>query len=277
MTEIPEHLLKRSRERRAAITGDGGDDGGSDNAPAKSESAAPAQQAPAAPAGPQPRIEAPAPAAPEPPKPDIPVVAAYKRRKRIPGWAMLGLAFLPIWGFMYARAVTTQAEEATGPLALGEEEWSTCASCHGATGGGGNGYAFAEGAVLETFPHIEDQLRFVYHGTSAYQAAGVDLYGNPDREGGAHIAGEQGQMPAQGGNLSDDHILGVVCYERYEIGGADPEGEEYAEEFENWCSEESPVFTALEAGGSLLDLDPANFEFDMMPIGEPTEGSPPGE
>ena len=73
--EIPEHLLKRSRERRSAL-GLGGDDAAAAPAaaatPATTAAAAPAAAAPAAPAG---RAAAPAaPAAPKP-KPDSVVVA----------------------------------------------------------------------------------------------------------------------------------------------------------------------------------------------------------
>jgi mono/diheme cytochrome c family protein len=277
VTEIPEHLLKRSRERRSAL-GLGGDDAGGDagadtpaaSAPAKVESTAPA--APTAPAG---RTPAPAPAAPPPPKPDIPVVAAYKRRKKIPFWAMAALSIMPIWALMYARAVTEQPEEAAGPLGMGAEVYSGCAGCHGPTGGGGAGYAFTGGEVLQTFPHIEDQLRYVYFGTAEYNLAGVDVYGNPDREGGAHVAGALGVMPQQGstvgGSLTDYEILAVVCHERYALGGADPAAD-FAEEFETWCSEESEIFLALEGGSTLASLSE---EFDdVAPMAEPIPGSP---
>ena len=99
---------------------------------------------------------------------------------------------------------------------------------------------FADGEVLLTFPHIEDQLRFVYYGTEGYEAAGVDNYGNPDREGGPHLVRSfnGAAMPAQGGDLTDAEILGVVCHERYTLGGGEPGGD-LAEEYEEWCSEES--------------------------------------
>ena len=271
MTEIPEHLLKRSRERRAAIGGGGDDDSGSDDAAAPSASTpatTSSTPAAAAPSGPVERAAAPTPAAPEPPKPDIPVVAAYKARKRVPFWAMTALALLPLWAFMYARAVTTQAEEATGPLAEGEVVYGNCASCHGSEGQGGVGYAFADGEVLETFPNIEDQLRFVYWGSDQYALAGIDVYGDADREGGAHVTGVQGVMPAQGadagGNLTDYELLGVVCHERYVLGGAS-EVEEYDGEFETWCSEESPLYEALEGGESLLTLE--EVDDTIIPIG----------
>ena len=157
-----------------------------------------------------------------------------------PMWAMLALALLPLWAFMYARAVTTQAEAAAGPLSVGTETYSVCASCHGGAGEGGVGYAFANGEVLKTFPHIEDQLRFVYYGSEQYSAAGVEIYGDPDREGGPHVVLEQGVMPAWGGNLTDAEILGVVCHERYDLGGGDPG--DMATEFDEWCAEDSEIF-----------------------------------
>ncbi|MDW3216066.1 MAG: hypothetical protein R8G01_18865 [Ilumatobacteraceae bacterium] len=268
MTEIPEHLLKRSRERRSAMGG--GDAEGGDAAPAASTPATTSSSAPAAaaPSGPVERAAAPSPAAPEPPKPDIPVVAAYKSRKKVPFWAMTALALLPVWAFMYARAVTTQAEEAAGPLAEGELVYGNCASCHGGAGQGGVGYAFTDGEVLKTFPNIEDQLRFVYWGSAEYSLAEIEIYGDPDREGGARVTGEQGVMPAQGadagGALTDYELLGVVCHERYVLGGAD-ENEAYDEEFEKWCSEESPLFDALEGGESLLALE--EVDDTIIPIG----------
>ncbi len=75
MTEIPEHLLKRSQARKAA-SGDAAAAAAPATTPATTpaagESAVPAVAAPKAPA---------VPAGPPPPKPDIPVVAAYKARR----------------------------------------------------------------------------------------------------------------------------------------------------------------------------------------------------
>ena len=282
MTEIPEHLLKRSRERRSAI-GQGGDaaaDAPSDaaaasNVPATTTPAA----APAAPAasGPPARTPAPAPAAPPPPKPEPVYVQAAKRRRKIPFWAMATLSQMPVWAFMYVRAVTEPPEVVEGPIGIGAEIYSSCASCHGAEGGGGVGYAFSGGEVLKTFPHIEDQIRYVFYGTEGYNAADVEIYGNPDREGGPHVTGNLGVMPAFGGQLTQYEIVSVVCHERYTLGGADPTSEEYAEEYETWCSEESPVFAALEGG--VYDYTspdaPELGEVEIMPIGpEAVPGSP---
>jgi hypothetical protein len=215
-------------------------------------------------------------------------VAAAKSRLKIPFWAMAALSLMPIWLFMYVRSVTEPPEVATGPLGVGAEIYSTCQSCHGAGGEGGVGRPFVDGQVLQTFPHIEDQLRFVYFGTAEYNLAGVDVYGNPDREGGPHLAGSFGVMPQQGstvgGDLTDAEILAVVCHERYDLGGADPTSDEYVEEFEDWCSEEAPAYAALESGIPLADLadqsltNAAGDVFPIIPIGDaPAPGSPPGE
>ena len=284
MTEIPEHLLKRSRERRSAI-GQGGDaaDAPSDaaatsNAPATTPAATTPAAAPAAASGPPARTAAPAPAAPPPPKPDPVYVQAAKQRRKIPFWAMATLSLLPVWAFMYVRAVTEPPVVVEGPLGIGTEIYSSCASCHGAAGGGGVGYPFSGGSVLQTFPHIEDQIRYVYYGTEGYNAADVEIYGNPEREGGPHVTGNRGVMPAFGGQLTQYEIVAVVCHERYDLGGADPTSEEYAEEYETWCSEESAVFAELEAGtyDYTSPEAPTMGPAEITPIGpEAVPGSPP--
>ena len=163
---------------------------------------------------------------------------------------MATLGLMPVWGLMYVRALTEAPEVVEGPLGIGAEQYGSCAACHGAAGGGGVGYAFAGEEVLKTFPNIEDQLRYVYWGTGEYNLAEIEIYGNPEREGGPHLTGALGVMPQQGsaagGGLTDYEILGVVCHERYTLGGADPTSEEWSEEFETFCSAESPVFEALE-------------------------------
>lgn len=190
---------------------------------------------------------------------------------------MLALALLPLWAFMYARSVTTQQREAAGPLGEGAEVFGSCAGCHGASGEGGVGYQLSEGEVLKTFPYIEDQLRFVYFGTSGYELAGVDIFGDPNREGGAHITGGRGAaMPSQGatagGALTDAEILAVVCHVRYTVSGADAGGV-FLEEFEKWCSEESAMFAALESGATLATLN--TIDDTIIPIGDaPVAGSP---
>ncbi len=281
VTEIPEHLLKRSRERRAAI-------GKGDDEPAASDDAAPASTpapaaattpaAPPPPSGPAERAASPEPAAPEPPKPDAPYVAASKQRRKIPFWAMATLTLMPVWAFMYVRALTEGTEVEAGPLGEGAEVYSNCASCHGANGGGGVGYAFSGGEVLESYPRIEDQIRYVYYGTEGYNLAGIEIPGNPDREGGPHVTGALGVMPAFGAQLTEAEIVAVICHERYTLGGADPTSEEYAEEFETWCSAEAPVYAAIEEGVFQLTAPEVEelpgVEVEIAAVGpEPIEGS----
>ena len=255
VTEIPEHLLKRSQARRGA----GGD------AAAATPATTPATTTPAAAPAP---VPAAAPAAPVV-VPDAPVVAAYKARKKIPVWAMVTLSILPVWAFLYVRALVPEEVEASGPIAMGTELYANCASCHGAGGQGiGSAYAFVNGSVLATFPHIEDQLRWVKLGSAAYLAAGVQIPGDPNREGGPHITGASGGvMPAAGAGLglTDYEILATICHVRYDLGGADAAGE-YAEEFEKWCSPESEIFLALESGSATFDDLHEQFE-DVMDIG----------
>ena len=271
MTEIPEHLLKRSRDRRAALGlgGDAGAAAGSESGgetpavtPATTASAA-ATPAAAAPAGPVGRkAAAAAPAAP-PPKPDPPYVVAAKTRNKVPFWAMAALALLPLWAFMYVRSLTTPPVEAAGPIGIGAEVFSaSCSSCHGATGEGGSGRPLHDGEVTLTFPHIEDQLRFVYFGTEQYNLANVAIYGNPDRPGGAHTTGSfGGAMPgwgsSAGGALTDEEILSAVCHERYDLGGPDRTQPPWKTEFDDWCADDAPFFVAVEGGTALADLDTA--------------------
>jgi mono/diheme cytochrome c family protein len=272
VTEIPEHLLKRSQSAKAKATG----------APAPTpDAAAPSTAVEAAAPAAAAKAAAPAKAAPEKPpvKPDPPYVAAAKQRKKIPFWAMATLSILPLWVFMYARSLTPTEEVVAGPLGDGAEIYTAnCSSCHGSGGEGGVGYAFAGGEVLKTFPHIEDQLAFVYSGTARYANAGVEIYGNPERDGGPHVTGAKGQMPAQGptagGALTEAQILAVVCHERYTLSGADPGGD-YAEEYAKWCSPESEAYLGLESGALTFDNIADELEGTLVVGTEPRAGSAP--
>jgi Cytochrome c len=271
VTEIPEHLLKRSRERRAALglptdggTGaeaaptEGAAEGGAEAAPAAGApvpagGAAPAPAAAAAPVGRA--APAPEPAAP-PPRPDPPYVAAAKARTKIPWWAMSVVGLLPLWVLLYAWALKPSEETVAGPLGEGEEIYGSCSSCHGASGAGGVGRPLHNGEVLLTFPTLEQQASFVYTGSSPFAGK---VYGDPDRPGGPHTGGSfNGSfMPQQGekfgGALTDAEIIAVVCHERYTIGGADPLDQKYAQEFADWCAPDAPKFEAIESGESTLD------------------------
>lgn len=240
MTEIPEHLLKRSRDRKADAGGASSEPASSSSVPATTTPAAPA----VAPSEVAPKVEV---------APDPPYIAAAKSRQRIPSWAMATLALMPIFFFMYIRGLQPQEVEASGPIAIGIENYGSCASCHGADGGGGAGRVLSNGESMKTFPHIEDMLLWVYAGTEAWEAAGIESYGDPGREGGAHAPRSYNGsvMPAQGaeygGALTEYEILGVVCHIRYDISGADEAGD-WAEEYAKWCSEDSEIFSGLQDG-----------------------------
>ncbi len=278
VTEIPEHLLKRSKAAKAKA--DGAE--APADAPAAASSSAPATVAAATPAKPAAPAKA---AAPPPPKPDIPAVAAAKARQRIPFWAMATLSLLPLWTFMYVRGLTFKEAKVSGPLGEGAEVYPAgCSGCHGSAGEGvaGSGYPFAGGEVLKTFPHIEDQLRFVYGGSQAYGNAGITSYGDPNRAGGAHLTQARGIMPAQGaaqgGGLTEPQILAVVCHERFTLGGADPTAE-YLEEYEKWCSPEAPAWVGLEDGSitfaNVADELPDTFVVGTVPADGHTADAEP--
>lgn len=200
-------------------------------------------------------------------------------------WAMAALSLMPIWIFMYVRSLTEPPVVVAGPMGVGAEVYGSCSGCHGVNGEGNNGRPLHNGEVNATFPNIEDQLRYVYFGTEAYNGAGISNIGDPNRAGDPHLAGEFGVMPGQGasvgGALSDEEILGVVCHERYSFNGpAITEGAEDFEEYEMWCAEESPIFAAVEGGTPLADLDTAGITdadgnaVEIVDVGDaPAEGT----
>ena len=127
MTEVPEHLLRRSRERREALglAGPGeGESGGaaeSGGASAPAPAAIPADTgdggdvveqpaAAAAPAVVEPEPEL-VPAGPPPPDPG---------RSKNPLWVMPVLVSLPLWLFIYANTLVKPSEGAESPLTKGK-------------------------------------------------------------------------------------------------------------------------------------------------------------
>ncbi len=96
-------------------------------------------------------------------------------------------------------------------------EPSSCASCHGAGGEGGSGPALA-GGVLTTFSMCTDHIEWVSLGTTGFQDAGRDTYGDT-----AIAVGSGGQMPSFQETLTPDEIAAVVFYERVVFGGQDVE------------------------------------------------------
>lgn len=217
MTEVPDHLLQRSKDRRAALGGGGDDSGGGAPAPAAASggdepsAAAPARVAAAA--VPAVVVEA----APPPPPP--PYVQAALARKKVPVWmAPVGVA-AALWAFIYAGVLFAPVATLTDPVLIaGQEIFQTqCAGCHGVQGQGGAGRPLA-GEALLTFPDIADHIAWVVNGSPAKGTP----YGDPARPGGQHISQDGfGAMPSFA-KLSEDEINAVVRYEREVLNDEQP-------------------------------------------------------
>lgn len=216
MTEVPEYLLERSRQRRLELTGEAGPPGASPAGGPESPAPATATGAPAAPA-PSPLPAVPPAKPPPPPAPPRPWVQAALGRQKIPYWVMPVLLFLPIWAFMYIGTLEEPTRAATGILADGEEVYAQqCAVCHTASGAGaGSGPKLSGGEVLATFPDDPENLGLAQH--VAWVAAGTDgtgegnTYGSPER---GRVAGWFANMPGHHDELSGTEILAAVLYER---------------------------------------------------------------
>lgn len=250
MVEVPEHLLKRSRERRAALGLGGGEaspsgEAGGDESPAPAAAPAAATPAPSKPAPP------PEPKAPEPPKPDPIYIQAAKQRPRLPWWSIPVFASIPLWAWAFVGTLSP-AEEEGDPLTEGEAAFSTCAGCHGGSGQG-QGANPALTDVAETFPDFRDHIMWVKTGAQDWPS---DTYG---AQGNTHTA----RMPGYSG-WTDQEIAQVVLYERQVIGevdvasgepiGTDPNGEEITEEQLVLIAEGELTFADVGLGSESEDL-----------------------
>jgi mono/diheme cytochrome c family protein len=220
LTEVPEHLLQRSRARRAAL-GLGGDAG---DAPAAAPAATPATtEASAAPVAATPAAPA-APVAPPPPERIAPYVEAATSRKKIPYFVIPVLVMLPIWALMYALTLDKPSPREAGPLTEGATVFASCAACHGGTGGGGVGPALSGGAVIEQFPEAADQLHWVMEGSEGFKALGIETYGtskNPIKGG----------MPGWK-SLTAEQLIAVIRHERETLSGEEVDAESLKKEYE---------------------------------------------
>lgn len=214
MTEIPEHLLARSRARRAAagLGGEAAPTGGEvEVASAATPAASPAAATPAT----QPAAAPP----PPPPPPTPPYIQAYKDRRKIPFWVMPVLLALPLYLFIYANTLVKPSAGETGPLATGKSLYVTnCSGCHGAGGEGGVGPAFVGGAVTATWPDFKDHIKWVHLGSGKWPDATYGAQNKPIGSGGMPSFGQK-----DGGTLTDLEIAQIVRYEREVLGGAAPE------------------------------------------------------
>ncbi len=250
MTEIPEHLLKRSRAAKGTPESTG-DAAGSAVESTSAAAAVPAASGPPAIAAAAAAIPRDAKPAPEPDLP--PYIVAANKRKKLPLWSFLVVAALPLWAISFAG--TMQQADVEDPLfeeaALVYEQTGGCSGCHGAAGGGGVGYKFSEGEIIESFPEPIDQMAHVARGSTAING---EQYGDPNRQGDPRVAGarNQGAMPAMVGVLTLTELELVIFHERAVLGGEDTESEVYQEWMEH-------LREAAESGeGSALNDDELN-------------------
>ena len=124
----------------------------------------------------------------------------------MPTWIVPALAALPLWGFLYLGIFGERGEEVAA-VSGAQVFSSNCASCHGASGGGGSGPPLADGATVETFPDPAAHIDWVKTGSQP-------LAGQPY---GATGKIATGGMPGFEGVLSEEEIEAVVTYEREEL------------------------------------------------------------
>ena len=235
LTEIPEHLLKRSKEARGAKSDS------PEPAEAKPE-AAPADQK-VEPVVQEEKVET-------PPKPEASYVSSANKRKKIPWWAASTLLFLPLWAYVYVGTLERPPEEAEGILAVGEQVYAArCASCHGANGGGGSGPALNDGELLLVFPSVASQMDWVIKGSDMYGIG--NPYGDPAV---GRIVG--GGMPGWGDVLTAEELIGVILYERSNHGDSE-EDAVFAEALEHAIEDGSLMLPGYfdPMTGSVEDLD----------------------
>lgn len=259
MTEVPEHLLSRSRERRAAL----GQGGGDAPAPAAASSGSDAGGGTAA-ATPAVVVAAAAPVVVEaaPPPPPPPYVQAALDRKKPPKYmGPVGVAIL-LWAFIYAGVMFASDEISDPVLAEGADIYAAqCSGCHGGSGQGGTGRPLND--LLETFPDPADHIAWVTNGSPA---PGI-VYG-----ANGHVSQDGWPaMPGFSNALSEEEILAVVRYEREVIngetdsplasGGASAEG-----------GEEGGAAGGEEAGGDTADAPASEAETEGGDVGgDPAE------
>jgi mono/diheme cytochrome c family protein len=250
VTEIPEHLLERSRARRAALGLGGGDAAAAAPAQAADGGSAPASAAPAKAAA-----AAPVAASKKPEVVQSPEVRAANGRKKIPWWAAPVLLFLPLWSFLYVQTLDEPKAAAEGVLAEGEAVYAKCAGCHGATGGGAGAIpGFTNGELLAVFPDAAGQVEWVIKGSDGFKAVGT--YGATNRP----VAGG---MPGWASSLTAKELLAVIYYERVQFGG---ETEEAAAQLKA-VAESTKLPAKFDAAISLEDIQKL-----MDEISPPTAG-----
>ncbi|NNC80239.1 MAG: c-type cytochrome [Acidimicrobiales bacterium] len=222
MTEIPEHLLKRSKAAKAAASGESAPEADAGDAGTAVEPAAAAPAPVAAATVPEVVAE------PEPAR-VANYVHAANERKKMPFWIAPVLLALPVWAMMYVGTLERVPQGLTGLLGEGEEIYveAGCSGCHGAEGGGGIGPALSDGEPHLTFTSIEDQVVWIAKG-STLVGTGV-TYSSADSPRPRAVAGGMPGFGAEAANSLDaEEILAVTLYERTQFEPGDVATEDLA-------------------------------------------------
>ena len=230
MTEVPDYLFERSRQRRVAL-GLISDDGSGGDVPAVAGSGGALATSGAgtadviAAAKASAKLEPVGTASVEPA-----FIIAAKTRNKVPVWVLPIVFFLPLWAFVYVKLTEPPPPPITAISEGAATYTARCVSCHGGDGagyeGGGIGRPLYNGEVLLTFPDLlQDMIHWLEVGS---QGIGLgNVYGDPNRPGGPHISGETGaNMPGFGEVLSGHKIFSVLRYIREVISGEDISEEE---------------------------------------------------
>tara|TARA_B100001996_G_scaffold299823_1_gene240285 strand:+ start:443 stop:1219 length:777 start_codon:yes stop_codon:yes gene_type:complete len=239
VTEVPEYLFERSRQRRIAL----GllEDDGSGSTVVSDSADGDGSQVTSGPSNADVIAAAKADAKLEQitdTDVDPQWVIAANTRTKIPMWVLPVMFFLPLWAFVYVKMTEPPPEPVTAISEGAATYAAQCASCHGGDGagsdGGGVGRPLYNGEVLLTFPKLDADL--ILWLTVGSEGIGIgNPYGATDRPGGAHISGETGaNMPGFGGTLSEYKIYSVARYIREVLSGESISDEEIAIRDAEW-------------------------------------------
>jgi mono/diheme cytochrome c family protein len=118
-------------------------------------------------------------------------------------WIWVGVAVTVVgvsvlMGIVVIPALTDDSSDEIPSEGLAPDRLYTrhCSACHGAQGQGAIGPQLGDGAVVEAYPDIDDQIQVITDG--------------------------RGQMPSFGESLSRDDIRAIAEYEREELGQETP-------------------------------------------------------
>ena len=126
-------------------------------------------------------------------------------------------------------------------MGVGAEVYGNCSSCHGGSRRGRQrGRPLADGEVNEDVPAHRGSvaLRVLRHGGVQPRRASP-VYGDPNREGGAHDTGSFGVMPARGPTpaaTSPTPRFSPSCATSATTSAVSDPRPAVAEEYELWCS-----------------------------------------